>query len=66
MSIAKQIILDELEEQKHPEKVEDVIFWALKHYAKTKPKGLSWGSIIAKEIIGRIEEEESNPFKDNY
>ena len=29
MSKAKEILLDELNEQGHPEKVEDVIFWAL-------------------------------------
>ena len=50
---SKEIILDELEEQGHPEKVEDVIFWALEHYANSEPKG-TWGRTIAYAIKERI------------
>lgn len=53
MSKAKEILLDELEEQGHPEKVEDVILWALEHYAKSEPKG-TWGRTIAYSIKQRI------------
>lgn len=58
MSIAKKILLDELKNQTHPEKVEDVIFWALEHYANSQPKE-TWGRIIAYAIIERIKEEEN-------
>lgn len=34
MTISKKVLIEELEEQIHPEKVEDVIFWALEFYAK--------------------------------
>jgi len=54
---AKQILLDELKEQSHPEKVEDVIFWALEHYAQSEPKG-TWGRTIAYAIKERILESE--------
>ena len=57
MSKAKEILLDELNEQGHPEKVEDVIFWALEHYAKSEPKG-TWGRAIAYSIKERISEAE--------
>jgi len=53
MSKAKEILLDELTEQGHPEKVEDVIFWALEAYAKSEPKG-TWGRTIAYAIKQRI------------
>jgi hypothetical protein len=53
MSIAKDIILEELSEQGHSERVEDVIFWALEHYAKSEPKG-TWGRNIAYAIKERI------------
>ena len=56
MNKAKEIILEELEEQGHPERVEDVIFWALDEYSK-RNKG-KWGAIIAYSIIERIKEEE--------
>lgn len=55
--IAKEVILDELKEQTHPELVEDVIFWALKAYAQNHPEP-SWGKIISHSIISRIEEAE--------
>ena len=57
MTTAKIILLDELNEQAHPERVEDVIFWALEHYAKSEPKG-TWGRIIAYAIKERILEAE--------
>ena len=60
-SIAKQILLDELSEQAHPEKVEDVIFWALEHYANNPPEGVStWGGAIAYAIKERILEAEKS------
>lgn len=59
MSIAKKVLIDELNEQAHPEKVEDVIFWALDHYSKSKPEG-TWGRTIAFAIKERILEEEKN------
>lgn len=55
--IAKQIILEELDENTHPEKVEDVIFWALKYYAE-KFEAPTFGKVIANSIVTRIEEEE--------
>lgn len=55
MSIAKNILLDELQENSHIEKVEDVIFWALENYAKTKKTN---GSVVAYAIIERIKENE--------
>lgn len=61
MSIAKKVLIDELNEQVHPEKVEDVIFWALDHYSKSKPEG-TLGRTIAFAIKERILEEE----KQNY
>jgi len=60
-SIAKKIIIEELEEQSHPVRVEDVIFWALEHYAE-KSKGdndAPLGEIIAFAIKERILKEES-------
>ena len=57
MSKSKEILLEELNEQGHPEKVEDVIFWALEEYAKSEPKG-TWGRTIAYAIKERILEAE--------
>lgn len=57
-TIAKKIIIEELEDQAHPEPVEDVIYWALKYYSEHK-KG-TWGSTIANCIVSRIEEEENS------
>ncbi|SFB80850.1 hypothetical protein SAMN05421780_101571 [Flexibacter flexilis DSM 6793] len=57
MSIAKQIILDELESQTHPEWVEDVIFDALEFYANSGPKGISCS--VAYAIKERIKEAEA-------
>jgi len=57
MSIAKKIILEELEEQTHPERVEDVIFWALEYYAENRKQG-TWGETIAYSIKQRILDEE--------
>jgi hypothetical protein len=52
MSIAKQIILQELEEQSHLKPVEDVIFWALEYYAKHQKD--TNGSLTAYCIKQRI------------
>lgn len=56
--VAKQIILEELEENTHPEKVEDVIFWALEYYANTFPSP-TFGKVIAASIVSRINEAEA-------
>jgi len=56
MSIAKQIILDELKEQSHLKPVEDVIFWALEYYAKHQKD--TNGSLTAYCIKQRILEAE--------
>lgn len=56
MSKAKEIILDELDEQMHPERVEDVIFWALEHYVNRKEG--TWGECVAYWIVQRIKEAE--------
>lgn len=53
LSISKQIILEELNENQHPEKVEDVIFWALEYYSQNRKEG-SWGECIAYAIKQRI------------
>jgi hypothetical protein len=53
MNIAKKIILDELNEQSHPERVEDVIFWALEYYCENRKHG-TWGETIAYAIKQRI------------
>ena len=53
---AKRILLDELDEQPHPERVEDVIFWALEHYCK-RGKG-TMGEMVAYGIKQRILDEE--------
>ncbi|SED09961.1 hypothetical protein SAMN04489761_4271 [Tenacibaculum sp. MAR_2009_124] len=53
MSIAKEILLDELIEQGHPEQVENVIFWALEAYCEKEPEE-RWGKIIAYAIKQRI------------
>lgn len=65
MSIAKKIIIDELEEQCHPEKVEDVIFWALEYYCKDHKD--TWGGTISYAIKQRIlDAERENSEKNNY
>ena len=56
MDNSKEIIIDELNEQGHPEQVEHVIFWALEHYAK-RGEG-TWGETIAYTIVNRIKESE--------
>ena len=55
---AKEIIIDELNEQMHPEQVEDVIFWALESYASSIEEADTWGKHIAYAIVQRIKEEE--------
>lgn len=63
MTIAKRVIIEELERQWHPERVEDVIFWALEYYAESEPKG-TWGRIISYAIKDRIlREEEEDKMK---
>jgi transcriptional regulatory protein LevR len=57
MTKAKSILLDELKEQSHSERVEDVIFWALEHYAKSGPR-TTIGMLIAHSIKERILEAE--------
>ena len=57
MSKAKEVLLFELEEQMHPERVEDVIFWALEYYYKNSHRG-TWGEIIAYSIVSAIKEAE--------
>ena len=64
MSIAKKILIQELNEQGYPEKVEDVIFWALEYYAKSKPK--TRGRIIAYAIKERILEGEKKECEHPY
>lgn len=59
MSVAKQILIEQLEEQGHIENVEDVIFWALEHYAKSEPSGTN-GRIVAYYIKERILKAEKN------
>lgn len=56
--IAKEIIFEELEENTHPEKVEDVIFWALEYYANNFPEP-TFGKVIASAIVGRIKDAEA-------
>jgi len=56
-SISKIEIIRQLHEQEHPEKVEDVIFWALEHYAKSELKG-TLGRIVASSIVQSIKDEE--------
>lgn len=60
----REIILDELNEQMHPERVEDVIFWALESYAKSKTEYDTWGKCIAYAIVQRIKEAESEVSND--
>lgn len=57
MTPARKILLDELKEQTHPERVEDVIFWALTRYVDTEPRG-TMGRAIAYAIKERILEAE--------
>lgn len=53
---AKEILIDELNEQVHPVQVEAVIFWALDLYAETQHKA-QWGTIVAATIRDRIVED---------
>lgn len=62
MSIAKKIILEELEENNHPEHVENVIFWALEYYCQHRKKR-TLGEAIAYTIKERILEEERKMYK---
>ena len=53
---AKEVLIDELDEQGHPEKVEDVIFWALEYYALHHKDTM--GGVVAYSIKERILDEE--------
>ena len=53
---SKKILIDELIEQGHPEKVENVIYQALKEYAESNRT--TWQGVIAKTITSRIDEED--------
>ena len=59
MSKAKEVLLFELDEQMHPERVEDVIYWALKYYYENRKKG-TWGETIAYYLVKTIEEAEES------
>ena len=50
--IARKILIDELIENSHVEKVEDVIFWALDKYQKDMK--YTSGSVVAFSITQRI------------
>lgn len=54
-NLSRKIILDELIENSHVEKVEDVIFWALEYYYKNKKSN---GTLVAYSIIQRIKDAE--------
>ena len=57
MSIAKQILFDELIEQSHPNLVETVIYEALYDYYKKEEK--TFNGAIAYSICMRIDEAEA-------
>lgn len=57
-TVSKRVLLEELEENSHPEMVEDVIVWSLEYYAENKEES-TWGKIIAGAIVDRIKTEES-------
>ncbi len=62
-NISKNIIIDELLENSHIEKVEDVIFWALQAYYLNNKHTI--GSAISFSIINRILESEKTK-EENY
>lgn len=64
MSKAKEVLLFELDEQSHPERVEDVIYWALKYYYENRKKG-TWGETIAYYLVKTIEEAEGKMSENN-
>jgi hypothetical protein len=59
-----KIINEEIQENEHPENVENVIFWALQHYAQ-RGQG-TWGENIAYAIKERILEEEKEAEKSTH
>ena len=61
--IAHEVLLDEFDENTHMERVEDVIVWALEHYAKTKVG--TTGAAVAYAIVERIHEEETRHQEQN-
>lgn len=56
MTTATKILFDELIEQGHHERTEDVIFWALEYYAENH--GDSNGTMISNAIVQRIKDAE--------
>lgn len=65
MNNASKIIIDEILEESHIEKVSDVIFWALERYVLSNNSN---GSVVAYAIIERIKESEKDNILDllNY
>jgi hypothetical protein len=59
----KEILLEELYEQVHPEDVEQVIFLALDYYAQNAAKS-QWATIVASVLRDRIKEEASDFYKE--
>jgi len=57
MNTTTKILIDELIEQGHPEKVENVIYHALKDYAANNKQ--TWPGTIASCITQRIEDEQA-------
>ena len=57
MSIARKILIDELIENSHIEKVEDVIFWALEAYCEDR--ATSGSTVVAFSIKERIKDSEA-------
>ena len=53
----KEILIEELEESTHIERVEDVIYWALEAYCKDR---YSNGSMVAYAIKDRIDRNEKS------
>lgn len=66
MSKQKKVLIDELIEDSHLQKVEDVIFWALQDYAE-KNKGMQSG-VVAFSISQRMieAEKEETPIIQNF
>ena len=59
---SKDILLQELKEQGHPERVEDVIFWALEAYYKCTTIKNKTAKMVAISIVERINEAETAEF----
>ena len=52
-TIASKVIKNELKEQMHPVRTEDVIFWALEYYMEHKA-GQTIGKAVAFDIVHKI------------